>query len=325
MGRSTSIAWADSSWNPWVGCTRKSEACRHCYAEAMNRRRKWNGGAWGPGTPRKITADSTWRQPLQWNRKAGQGARGKDGHNWLVFAGDLCDIFDDEAPVEARERMWHLFRSTPYLTWLLLTKRPENFSRLLPENWGSQGYPNVWLGVTAENQIEAGRRIDILRNAPARLRFVSFEPLLEKVDIDLEGIDWAIVGGESGGKARPFDLSWARSVQEACMKSGTAFFFKQLGSKPVQDSVVFPIRSLKEHHKRDANGTSITNFPTDLRVQRWPSTCCQFGQLQRTVLQRDPTKILTRPPGLTNFRSNLRVHGHLTLASQHPTIQAKQR
>ena len=270
MGRHTAIAWADSSWNPWIGCTHQSEACRHCYAETMNRRRKWNGGIWGPGTPRKITAESSWREPVKWNDKAGLGVRGKDGRRWLVFAGDLCDIFDDEGPTEARERMWELFRASPYLTWQILTKRPENFLRFLPSDWSNTGYANVWLGVTAENQVEADERISILRKTPARLRFVSFEPLLEEVHADLIDIHWAIVGGESGGKARPFDLSWARSIQNQCTEAGTAFFCKQLGAKPVENSARFVTRYLKDGGKRDVNGTLMKNFPEDLRVQCWP-------------------------------------------------------
>ena len=271
MSKTTAIAWTDSSWNPWIGCTRRSDACTHCYAESMNKMRKWNGGTWGPGTPRRITAESGWRQPAKWNEAAALGARGKDGHHWLVFAGDLCDVLDDEGPLEARERMWELFRATPQLTWQILTKRPENFFRFLPTDWGPKGYANVWLGVTAENCLEAHRRIHILRETPARLRFVSFEPLLEELpDLDLKGIQWAIVGGESGGKARPFDLSWARSIHAQCAKSETAFFFKQLGPKPVQDEVQFPFRFRKDDDRRDSNGTLVRNFPKDLRIQCWP-------------------------------------------------------
>jgi protein gp37 len=237
----------------------------------MNKRRKWNGGAWGPGMPRKISAESTWHQPLTWDRQAADGVHGKDGKHWLVFAGDLCDIFDREGPAEARDRMWELFRSTPNLTWQILTKRPENFSRYLPADWGQKGFANVWIGVTTENRREARRRIDILRKMPARLRFVSFEPLLEDLpDLDLSGIDWAIVGGESGAQARPFDLAWARSIQAKCAASGTIFFFKQLGARPIEDGVRFPNRYLGEDEKRDTNGTLPENFPKDLRIQCWP-------------------------------------------------------
>jgi protein gp37 len=271
MGITTKIAWCDSSFNPWIGCTRKSDACLHCYAEIMNKRWKWNGGTWGPRAPRKISAESNWNEPLNWDAQAANGVRGKDSEHWLVFAGDLCDIFDREGSAEARERMWELFRRTPHLTWLMLTKRPENFSRFLPADWGRKGYANVWLGVTSENRKEAGRRIGILRKTPARLRFVSFEPLLEDLpDLNLTGIHWAIVGGESGAQARPFDLAWARSIQAQCAKSGTSFFLKQLGVKPIEDGVMFPIRHRKENDKLDANGTMLKNFPKDLRVQCWP-------------------------------------------------------
>lgn len=271
MSQTTGIAWTDSTFNPWIGCShaKNSPACAHCYAESLNKFWKWNGGAWGPGTPRKISAESSWASPPSLNKRAARGARGKDGRHWLVFAGDLCDIFDDEGPADARERMWELFRSTGHLTWQLLTKRPENFSRFLPKDWGD-GYQNVWVGVTAENNVQAQRRITILKGTPARLRFVSFEPLLEEVRTDLSDIDWAIVGGESGGKARPFNLNWARSLQKQCASSGTAFFLKQLGSKPYENEAPVPLNHPKKNGKRDTSGTALENFPADLRVQSWP-------------------------------------------------------
>ncbi len=272
MSETTGISWTDSTFNPWFGCAKNSPACAHCYAETMNKRRKWNGGSWGPGAPRKISAESSWNRPPAWDRKVAQGACGKDGRRWLVFAGDLCDIFYDEGPAEARERMWELFRTTPHLTWQLLTKRPENFSKYLPVDWGEEGYANVWVGVTAENRVQADRRISILRETPARLKFVSFEPLLEDLpELDLSGVGWAIVGGESGGNARPFDLAWARSIQTKCAKSGTTLFFKQLGSRPFESGVKFPIRFQNDAGKQDANGTLLKNFPEDLQVQSWPA------------------------------------------------------
>jgi protein gp37 len=189
MSMHTKIAWADSSWNPWIGCTKISPACKHCYAESQNKRRNWNGGTWGPGAPRKVLSQSNWDAPLKWDRKAAEGMHGKDGKRWLVFGGDLCDTFDDEGPLDARDRMWRLMRSTPHLTWMLLTKRPENFKKYLPYDWGD-GYSNVWLGVTCENREHGYPRVEILRNTPATMRFLSCEPLLEDIsDIDLTGIN----------------------------------------------------------------------------------------------------------------------------------------
>jgi protein gp37 len=116
MSEYTKIAWADSTWNPWIGCARVSPACKHCYAEAMNKRFKWNGGTWGPKALRGPRAETGWRGPITWEGKAEVGRRGKDGNHWFVFAGDLCDIFDPLGPMRERERMWELFCSTPHLT-----------------------------------------------------------------------------------------------------------------------------------------------------------------------------------------------------------------
>jgi protein gp37 len=269
MSRFTSIAWADSSFNPWIGCSHKSPACEHCYAEAMNARWKWNDtGTWGPGEPRKITKG--WSGPKTWNRQAAAGKVGKDGKRWLVFAGDLCDIFDDEGPADARERLWDLVRSMTHLTWLFLTKRVDNLAKDLPSDWGD-GYRNVWLGATIENRRELARRLSILKSTPAAVRYISFEPLLESIgDIDLTGIHWAIVGGESGTQARPFALEWAREIKQACRDSGTTLFMKQLGRRPTLKDQPFPILQPRLDGKRDIHGICKENMPSDLRIQRWP-------------------------------------------------------
>lgn len=156
MARTTKIAWADATWNPWIGCTHNSPACAHCYAEVMNRRYKWNGGAWGRGAPRHLMSEGYWKAPIRWEREASVGLRGKDGKHWIVFAGDLCDIFDPHGPSNERNRMWGLFRSTPHLTWLVLTKRPKKFSDYLPRDWGN-GYANVWLGSRSKTASMASR------------------------------------------------------------------------------------------------------------------------------------------------------------------------
>jgi protein gp37 len=231
---------------------------------------KWNGGTWGPKAPRKPSAETSWKGPVAWDRKAEEGRVGKDGSHWLVFAGDLCDIFDPRGPKKGRDRMWELFRATPHLTWQVLTKRPENFAEYLPADWG-EGYENVWLGVTVENREDGYPRIDLLRQTPAKVRFLSCEPLLEELTgIDLTGIHWVIVGGESGNQARPFDIKWARALKAACKKLKTTFFFKQLGAAPVQGGEPFPILHSLPNEKRDAHGVSMENFPDDLKIQTWP-------------------------------------------------------
>jgi protein gp37 len=270
MGEYTKIAWTDSTWNPWIGCSHAGPGCDHCYAEAQNKFRGWNGGTWGNNAPRQVTSEKNWKDPVSWNSKALAGRCGKDGKRWLVFAGDLCDIFDHLGDKDARARMWELFRQTPYLTWMILTKRPQHIPKFLPADWGN-GYHNVWLGTSVENRKNGYPRIDALRCVPATLRFLSCEPLLEDIcDVDLTGINWAIVGGESGAQARPFDLDWARAIKRQCKKFSARFYFKQLGYRPQQNGVAFPLSQRKQSGSKDTHGVLMENFPIDLRVQKWP-------------------------------------------------------
>ncbi|EME67990.1 Gp37Gp68 family protein, partial [Paramagnetospirillum caucaseum] len=147
----------------------------------------------------------------------------------MVFP-SLCDIFDSHPSIkpEWRDEFWNVVRWTPNLIWQILTKRPENFANLLPPDWG-KGYPNVWLGVTAENQQTAERRIPLLLATPAAVHWVSIEPLVSAIEVDLAGIDWVVVGGESGRKARQMNPDWVRSLQSRCMATDIPFFFKQWG------------------------------------------------------------------------------------------------
>lgn len=246
MGEQTGISWADHTFNPWRGCEKVSEACRYCYAERLSQRNPNVLGEWGPNGKRVVAADSTWREPLKWDRKA-QAA----GERRRVFCASIADVFEDRTDLVApRARLFDLIRETPHLDWLLLTKRPENIAEMLPEDWGEWGWPNAWLGVSVEDQEAAEERIPKLLSVPAALRFLSCEPLLGPVDlvkatgcaawdgsceIGLEGVptsglvDWVIVGGESGPKARPMHPDWARGLRDQCVSAGVPFFFKQWG------------------------------------------------------------------------------------------------
>lgn len=261
----TEIAWTDSTFNPWIGCTKVSAGCDNCYAEKQC---NWTGLAkWGPGAVRRVTSDANWSGPVRWNRKAES-----DGTRTKVFCASMADVFDGEAPADARKRLWELIRITPFLDWQILTKRPANFRRFLPKDWGS-GYSNVWLGVTAENRQQALRRIPILQATPAAIRFVSGEPLLDDLgDLDLTDIDWMIIGGESGGKARPFDVSWAAGLIKRCMLQRVKVFVKQLGRKPVSDGSELVI--LNAEGKPDRKGTTPAYWPERfkrLAVRQFPT------------------------------------------------------
>lgn len=238
MGADTRIEWADHTFNPWIGCTKVSPACDHCYAETLATARL--GVAWGPHAKRRRTAPSTWRQPIAWNRRAE-----REGRRYRVFCASLADVFDNQVPKEWRDSLWDLIANTPDLDWLLLTKRPQNIAKMLPYCGADEGqwpWPNVWLGTTVENQAEAYRRIPHLLAVPAARRFLSCEPLLEDLDLSriqarsedgcLFGgsrIDWIIAGGESGPKARPSHPDWFRSLRDQCQDANVAFHFKQWG------------------------------------------------------------------------------------------------
>ena len=224
MAETTEISWTDSTFNPWWGCTKISPGCDHCYAQAFDHR--LGGDHWGSRNPRRMLSDDNWQEPFRWNRKAeAQGVRHK------VFCGSMCDWADKHAPRELRERLWNVIRQTPYLDWLMLTKRPNNARRYLPDDW-HDGYPNVWLGVTVENGKHGLPRVDKVRGIPAAMRFLSIEPLLEDLGtLNLESIDWVIVGGESGPGARPMASEWMDNIRRQCREQGVAFFFKQWGGR----------------------------------------------------------------------------------------------
>lgn len=301
MAENSPIEWTDHTFNPWWGCTKVSEGCKHCYADQLDRRT--GGNHWGPTANRRLVKD--WSGPRRWNRRAessesawrrGVETVGGGDESALidrgfikprrprVFCASMADVFDDHPSIlpEWRQRLWDLIRDTPHLDWLMLTKRPENIRAMLPADWG-YGWPHVWLGTSAEDQTAADERIPHLLSAPAAKRFLSCEPLLGPVsmerwlnivwqccgckgyftgrhreicpDCDKEGfwtgshafngrarppsaiippqsgrgIDWIIVGGESGPQARPMHPEWARSLRDQCNAAGVPFLFKQWG------------------------------------------------------------------------------------------------
>lgn len=252
MGEQTAIAWTDHTFNPWWGCERVSPGCQHCYAEGFAKRTGHN--VWGKTADRRMFGDKHWAEPLRWDRDAAAAGRPA-----LVFCASMADVFEDRPElVEPRARLFELIEATPNLVWQLLTKRVETVRHLLPERWLPPvapaehlvwtGPPNVWIGTTVEDQQRAAR-LWWLVDLPVPVRFVSCEPLLERVDLtnipipDLAGfewrgrrpalnaltghvigpddvlphrVDWVIVGGESGPGHRPFDIDAARVIRDHC-------------------------------------------------------------------------------------------------------------
>ncbi len=298
MGSTTKISWCDATFNPWVGCTKVSAGCANCYAERdMDIRRGF--AKWGRGKPRRRTSQANWRQPIKWDQEAAAA-----GVRRRVFCASLADVFDEELNDDWRVDLFHdIITETPHLDWLLLTKRPGVAWRFMsgialayPER--AWPLPNVWLGVSVENQATADERIPILLQIPAAVRWVSYEPAIGPVDFECfpstgcptewldkrPGIDWIVVGGESGPKARSFDVAWAHSTIAQCRTAGVSCFVKQLGSKPMaiegsdaakrwepngRDGIGF-MDDCAGVHLHDSKGADPAEWPEDLRLAEWP-------------------------------------------------------
>jgi protein gp37 len=230
MGENTKISWTDHTFNPWIGCTKVSEGCQFCYAERQNRFYGWVD-QWGPAGTRKRTSAANWQKPLAWNRAAE-----REGVRRRVFCASLADVFEDAPELsDWRADLFDLIEKTPALDWLLLTKRPENVLSMWDYDDIRFHGQNIWIGTSTENQERANERIPELVQIPARVRFLSIEPMLGPVDIAAampeagHMINWVICGGESGPHARPLHPGWVTDLRDQCNQTGIAFHFKQWG------------------------------------------------------------------------------------------------
>lgn len=249
MSENSKIEWTDHTFNPWEGCQKVGLGCDNCYAETRNAR--FAGGQainWGPGAPRRRTSLANWNKPKAWNANAA-AFLAEHGRRQRVFCASLADVFDNAVPDEWRMDLFKLIAATPNLDWLLLTKRIGNVRQYTQlDGLASDliGDGRVWLGATITSQAEADRDIPKLLAVPARVRFLSMEPLLGPVDLGFlepcdhprqscedigcwSALDWVIVGGESGPGARPLHPDWARSLRDQCAAAGVPFLFKQWG------------------------------------------------------------------------------------------------
>jgi protein gp37 len=226
--KNSKIEWTDHTFNPWIGCQKVSPGCDHCYAEAMMDHR-YGKVEWGPHGQRKRTSDENWENPVKWNREA-EAFRRNCGHRPRVFCASLADVFDNQVPAAWRKDLFELIRKCDEMDWLLLTKRPQNIFKMLPSDWGD-GYPNVWLGMTAEDQPNFDLRWKHLQKISALVKFVSYEPAIGPLQLPTHGPvpNWLISGGESGGGARPVKGRWIRDVIADCRERGIAPFHKQWG------------------------------------------------------------------------------------------------
>ncbi|MFK5920934.1 MAG: DUF5131 family protein [Verrucomicrobiota bacterium] len=288
MNDKTKIQWCDYTFNPWEGCTKVSAGCARCYAESRNKR--WNKGEainWGEGAPRRRTSVANWNKPLKWNQDA-ERFHYENGFSKRprVFCASLADWLDDEVEIEWLRDLLDLIRVTPHLDWLLLTKRPECFHDRIQRvftfssaaslqsgfpaetasfisRWIIDGAPdNIWLGTSAEDQIRWDERVPCLMDIPAKVHFVSAEPLLGPIHMGGVRPDWLIVGGESGGGARSFEGEWAENLIEECAVKSVAFFMKQVGGNAL-------IRG-REFSTRHSKGGDPEEWPQVLRVREFP-------------------------------------------------------
>lgn len=293
MAENSKIEWTDHTFNPWRGCTKVSPGCQNCYAEALSKRT--GHGEYKRGVPRERTSSDNWRKPLKWNRTGicdcglaalldGTRCHGAALRRPRVFCASLSDWLDDEVPIEWLTDLLKLIHDTPNLDWLLLTKRPENWRQRIDRaystrytneddflNWlgawifSSRAPQNVWIGTTVEDQKRADERIPELLKIPAKIRFLSVEPMLQEISLTSKcdihadedgphrlgfmvgpddekstlfptraqalresGIHWIINGFESGSRKRPGDLAWMRSLRDQCQEAGVKYFCKQI-------------------------------------------------------------------------------------------------
>lgn len=312
MAEKTGIAWADHTSNIAIGCTKVGDGCTNCYAEQLDRARfsKTLTPAvihWGAGAPRHFRLEAWTKDVQKWNRKAHA-----DNVRRRVFIDSLSDIFDNEWPTEIRYEAFAVMLKCTALDFLLVTKRIGNAEDMLPGGWYCHGapwdarclgpYPNLWIGATVVNQEEADRDVPKLLKVPASVRFLSIEPQLGPIDLrryltpmvwengrPIAGrdfghgrrVDWVICGGESGTKARPFNVRWAREIRDQCAAARVPFFMKQLGSRPMRPVQAGEVAGdpvpkheldiwLKDVYLKDRAGADPSEWPEDLRVQQFP-------------------------------------------------------
>lgn len=218
MGDKSAIEWTDATWNPITGCTKVSRGCDNCYAERFSERFR---GV--PGHPFEAGFDLTLRpqrlnQPIAWRRPK------------MIFVNSMSDLFQKEVPAGFIDQVFDVMEEADWHVYQLLTKRSSLMRDYLKRRYGSgRGPKHIWCGVSVEDR-QAMTRLTHLQAAPASMRFLSIEPLLGPLGLlDLSGIDWVIVGGESGPGARPLKAEWVREIRDACVTQGVAFFFKQWG------------------------------------------------------------------------------------------------
>lgn len=214
MATKSAIEWTESTWNPLTGCTKISPGCKNCYAERMAKRLQAMGQEKYRNGFQLTLHPEALDEPLRWKKPQ------------MIFVNSMSDLFHEEVPEAFIDKVFKVMRQAHWHTFQVLTKRAERLQRIDPRiDWPA----NVWMGVSVETQ-DYTYRIDLLRHTHAHIKFLSLEPLLGPLpSLNLKGIDWVIVGGESGPKARPLKYEWVTNIRDQCVESGIPFFFKQWG------------------------------------------------------------------------------------------------
>ena len=256
MTRMSKIEWTDVTWNPVAGCTVATAGCTNCYAMRMAARLEAMGTPKYQGLTRKSGERYVWTGTVVQDDKALAAPL-----NWrkprTVFVNSMSDLFHASVELEFIAKVWEVMKATPQHTYQVLTKRPERMCDVLSRP-DFPVLPNVWIGTSVEDSTVLGR-IEELRHAPAAVRFISFEPLIGSVaGADLRDIDWAIVGGESGPRARLMLADWVSEIEDLCRDAGAAFFFKQWGGRN------------KKAAGRTLNGRTYDEMPTAPRTSSGP-------------------------------------------------------
>lgn len=257
MGEKTGISWTDHTFNGWWGCTEVSPACDNCYAREVSKRFWPKENLWLKDGPRRFFGEKHWNDLFRWDTAAG-----KTGVQKKVFTFSMADLFEDRRDLdEWREKLFWTVRRTPNLIYQFLTKR-ENFLDMIPADWKANGWPsNVWMGMTMENQRRWNERKPVLLEAKksgAKTVWVSAEPLLSDIVDNYAGVDWIVVGGESGSN-RMMEPDWVHNVLVRCRYAGVKFFFKQKGD----------MLAAKLGCKNKA-GKNPAEWPEEFRVQEFP-------------------------------------------------------
>jgi protein gp37 len=239
VSANSKIEWTDATWNPVRGCTKISPGCLHCYAETFAER--WRGVPGHPferGFDLRIVPEKL-GDPLRWETSR------------MIFVNSMSDLFHEKVSDDYIVSVARVMTAANWHTYQVLTKRADRLQKLLKGKLGfAAKQQHIWWGVSVENQKHGIPRIDLLRKSPAQVRFLSVEPLLENLGpINLDGVDWVIVGGESGPGARPMDVSWVRDIHAQCRRAKVAFFFKQWGG----------VR--KSEAGRELDGQTYDEFP----------------------------------------------------------------